>query len=532
MDEKRKKEVARELAEENTRPLIESEQNPKDTLLPVEKSGERTAQSIRNVQSGKKKLGILAVIVVVLAALAVGFGIYNKPENRLTRQLDLGERYLEEQNYAEAVLAFEKAIQIDERCMAAYVNGIEAYQHLDEPENLLAFYGKALGIARSLEGESLAVNLDAVVSIYLAAEDVFTDREALIVIWEEGYEKSGQDRRVRNGLVSVYLTRAEERAFGDAYEESLQDYDRMLELDGHNETVLESLSGSLKSYLTVLMQEDNVERIMELKEKYASVLPDFDFEIYLSDLVLTSINWYDADGTRAEFIFDTELINKHGGSDINRKVINNWDFDAWSSMCRSWGPFSCQRNGEIYLKELIAYDSEGERESWGSGTIGCDENGRALYFWTDDGYYAISPKTNVYDENGNLIATSDGYSYIYDDDNNLMQWHNSSSLSLYSDYWGEYTYDDMDNLLSYIEYIIYKNNTSWTSRQSMGYDSNGYISHRIYTDEQGYDCSERYENEYDDMGILRKRKVYFEFEDGSDMYVGEYEFTYLNTAFE
>ena len=94
MGEERKKEASRELAEEKTRPLIKSEQDPKDTLLPVEKSGERTEPSIRNVQSGRKKLGILAVIVVVLAALAVGLGIYNKPENRLARQLDLGERYL------------------------------------------------------------------------------------------------------------------------------------------------------------------------------------------------------------------------------------------------------------------------------------------------------------------------------------------------------------------------------------------------------------------------------------------------------
>ena len=283
MGEERKKEASRELAEEKTRPLIKSEQDPKDTLLPVEKSGERTEPSIRNVQSGRKKLGILAVIVVVLAALAVGLGIYNKPENRLARQLDLGERYLEEQNYAEAVLAFEKAIQIDERCMAAYVNGIAAYRHLDEPEKLMTFYDKAVEAARSLEGEELSMDMDAVVSIYLAAEDVYTDREALIALWEEGYEKSGQDGRVRNGLVRVYLTRAEERASNGAYEEGLQDYDRLLELDGQNETVLESLTGSLKSYLDFLLEEENFERVRELAEKYASALRDFDFAFYLDE---------------------------------------------------------------------------------------------------------------------------------------------------------------------------------------------------------------------------------------------------------
>ena len=233
--------------------------------------------------SGKKKLGVLSAIAVVLVALVIGLGIYNKPENRLARQLDLGNRYLEEQNYAEAALAFEKAIQIDERCLTAYVNGIEAYRHLDEPENLLAFYEKALEAARSLEGEKLATDMDAVVSIYLAAEDVYTDREALVALWEEGYEKSGQDGRVRDGLVRVYLTRAEERASDGAYEESLQDYDRLLELDSHNETVLESLTGSLKSYLDFLLGEGNFDRVRELAEKYASALPDFDFAYYLDE---------------------------------------------------------------------------------------------------------------------------------------------------------------------------------------------------------------------------------------------------------
>ena len=286
MSQEQKKEVSPGMAAEKIGLLAETKQISENALPSgsAEKFDEGTAQPMKNSQSGKKKFGILAIVVVVLAALAVGLGIYNKPENRLARQLDLGERYLEEQNYAEAVLAFEKAIQIDERCMPAYVNGIEAYRHLDEPENLLAFYERALGLARSLEGETLAADLDAVVSIYLAAEVVYTDRETLITLWEEGYERSGQDSRVRDSLVSVYLERAEERASDRAYEESLRDYDRLLELDGQNETVLESLTESLKSYLDLLLEEGNFDRIRELEKKYASSPPDFDFGYYLDEI--------------------------------------------------------------------------------------------------------------------------------------------------------------------------------------------------------------------------------------------------------
>ncbi len=269
MNKKHKPEIGQEIKTKNIKPLTGTEQ---------------IEETVEKKPFGKKKVGVLAAIAVVLVALVISLGIYNKPENRLARQLNLGNRYLEEQNYAEAALAFEKAIQIDERCMIAYVNGIEAYRHLDEPENLLAFYERAVGFARSLEGETLAAGLDAIVSVYLAAEDVYTDRETLITLWEEGYEKCGQDNRIRDRLVSVYLARAQECASDRAYEESLQDYDRLLELDGQNGVVLESLTGRLKSYLDVLLEGENLDRVRELEEKYAPFLPDYDFEFYIKEI--------------------------------------------------------------------------------------------------------------------------------------------------------------------------------------------------------------------------------------------------------
>ncbi len=234
----------------------------------------------------KKMLGILAAVVAVLIALAVGLGIYNTPENRLARQLDLGARYLEEQNYAEAVLAFEKAIQIDERCMSAYDNGIQAYLYLDEPENLRTFYEKALEAARSLEEEALDSDAEAIVSIYLAAMDVYGDTDRVLELWEEGYEKSGQDGRLRDSLVDTYLERAKGFTADGNYEESLRDYDRMLELDGQNEGVQKGLADCLREYLDLLMEQGDFARVQELAEKYASALLSFDFKTYQDEIAL------------------------------------------------------------------------------------------------------------------------------------------------------------------------------------------------------------------------------------------------------
>ena len=84
--------------------------------------------------------GIIAAVILVLAA-GIGFGIYNSPSNRLSRQLDLGQKYLEEMDYEQAKIAFEEAIAIDEKCTEAYIGLTEAYIGMNE-------YDKALETAQ------------------------------------------------------------------------------------------------------------------------------------------------------------------------------------------------------------------------------------------------------------------------------------------------------------------------------------------------------------------------------------------------
>lgn len=72
------------------------------------------------------------------------------PANRLHRQLVLGNRYLEEQQFEEAVLAFDRAIGIDEACVEAYLGKVEAYEGLNDYEKAVEF----LEICYNLSGDS------------------------------------------------------------------------------------------------------------------------------------------------------------------------------------------------------------------------------------------------------------------------------------------------------------------------------------------------------------------------------------------
>ena len=53
-------------------------------------------------------------------------GCQKSPEEVIRKQLELGHRYLEEMKYEEAVIAFNKVIEIDPKVMEAYVGVLDA----------------------------------------------------------------------------------------------------------------------------------------------------------------------------------------------------------------------------------------------------------------------------------------------------------------------------------------------------------------------------------------------------------------------
>lgn len=83
-----------------------------------------------------RKLTILSVIVIVAISL-IGTLIYTTiGRDKFEKQIELGNKYLEECNYKKAILAFQAAIEIDE-------NNIEARISLAETYTILERYNEA-----------------------------------------------------------------------------------------------------------------------------------------------------------------------------------------------------------------------------------------------------------------------------------------------------------------------------------------------------------------------------------------------------
>ena len=83
----------------------------------------------------KRKFPVLAVIAVILAVLAAGMlFLVLAPGPRMHWALTMGEKYLTQGNYEQAVTMFTRAIQVDDRAEAAYLGRAEAYTQLGDNE--------------------------------------------------------------------------------------------------------------------------------------------------------------------------------------------------------------------------------------------------------------------------------------------------------------------------------------------------------------------------------------------------------------
>ena len=82
---------------------------------------------------------VVMVAVLVIAALVAVQSV--SPKQRLQKQLEIGDRYLSELDYEQAVVAYRTAIEIDPKNVDAYLGLADAYVGMNDHEeavNVLA----------------------------------------------------------------------------------------------------------------------------------------------------------------------------------------------------------------------------------------------------------------------------------------------------------------------------------------------------------------------------------------------------------
>ncbi len=136
--------------------------------------------------------------MVVLIVLAVSFGFYNAPANRVSRRMNLGQKYLEEQKYEQAIVEFNKVIVIDPMNVEAYLYKSEAYIRLNDWQSAL----ETLQIGFDLTGdESLKKKMD---SLQAQLNQIRKEEQRKLEIKQEEKRRIEMERNTPDEVKRLY----------------------------------------------------------------------------------------------------------------------------------------------------------------------------------------------------------------------------------------------------------------------------------------------------------------------------------------
>ena len=236
-----------------------------------------------NVNNGKKRgklIGLLAAAAVLIAAV-IGIGIYNAPSNRMSRALDLGAHYLEEQNYEQALVEFDKVIAIDLMNTAAYLGKAQAYEGMGDTEQMFAVLQTGY---EQTGDEQIKAELSENYLEQASGYEESADYESALAVYDKLQELDGGDQKVQDSLSGLLLKQAADYAASGDYEGALAVYDKLLETAGEDPEVQKGLQDFFNGYFRKLIDEGNYDEVKSLVEKYRDKVPGVDFQMYLDEI--------------------------------------------------------------------------------------------------------------------------------------------------------------------------------------------------------------------------------------------------------
>lgn len=227
---------------------------------------------------GKKKVGIIvaAVVVAIAVIVAIVFALNSgKKEKEYNNYIASAEKYLEENEYEQAIAAYLEAIEVDEKKLKPYVEVAEIY--IEQKE-----YVKAKDILEQAEEndaqgteeeekeqEELAVFvLDIVDNMVLdkeQAEDIIWPLLTWLYFQDEGFDDLTMTQKVE---VCAML----------AYENNWESYDEYEEYRYYSKEEISELMVECFGEEADYEQVEDTQFISELNNEIELLWPETDFE--------------------------------------------------------------------------------------------------------------------------------------------------------------------------------------------------------------------------------------------------------------
>lgn len=174
-------------------------------------------------------LRMLAVLLLVLAL----FTACTSSAQKAAQQLELGRKYLTEQNYAEAVAAFTEAIQLDPNNIDAYMGRAEAYKALQKYEEATSDYSTVIEKTAD-QPYTQALAYQGRADLYEQTEEwakAESDYSAILPLLDTEGAKNAADDEARTELKKDVLKRhAAVCITMELFEKASADYDTLEQL--------------------------------------------------------------------------------------------------------------------------------------------------------------------------------------------------------------------------------------------------------------------------------------------------------------
>ncbi len=344
-------------------------------------------------------------VIICITISIILISACSKPiEVQIQEQLDLGNKYLTEMNYEQAVIAFTKAIELDEKNVAAYEGAARAYE------------------AMGRNDEAFSVVL-------------------------EGYSSSGESEQLQACVIELFRNTLNKA-------ENVEDYDHLaswleqisaLNMDKDQSDVLkEELEAAILSEIYKAQEEYDIQRA----EAFITILEKID-----SESAYTYLARIEMELARAEFEAAEESVEKGLEKYPDNDSLKKYSEDFNKGLYQN-------HQGET-LKE-IWYEADGSINSYHITTY--SRNEETIQYYNGDGTLE-STETNVFDDNHNFVSsaryTADGRlmesGERLSDGSEKYTWYNDDgSVSDYritnADGSGYSVYNADGSLMSYAEY--------------------------------------------------------------------------------
>lgn len=181
----------------------------------------------------KRKTGLRLIAAVLLAAFL--FTACASGASRASEKIELGQKYLTELNYTEAVAAFTEVIKIDPSNIEAYVGRAEAYKGLKQYEEAKADYTTVIEKADDMpytQAQAYAGRAEVydLTDDTTAAESDYSAAIGLLESEDIGKKENIAEKLIRELKIKVLQFHAEVCMKLGLYDKAMEDYAKLEEL--------------------------------------------------------------------------------------------------------------------------------------------------------------------------------------------------------------------------------------------------------------------------------------------------------------